>query len=329
MATDRDRAMTASAPELSHAPAGAVPKVSVCMITYNHARFIAQALDSALAQRTTFPCEIVVGDDCSTDGTREIVVDYQRRHPDRIRTVLPKRNVGVAANAASTFRACRGEYIALLEGDDYWTDPDKTQLQADLLDRHPDAFLCGSRAHVLRDGEDAPYAVTPEQPSEVLATYGARELFTSSWWFRTCTKMFPRRVLERIPPGFEKDWAGILWLIADTHFGPVCFLDRVVGVYREHAGGIYSSRTVAQRTAVDVPILLKVIPLYVDGDRRRLRSQLRECVATVWSQGGSSRYAMLARALAAGLQPRAVRLAWRDVLAGVRDGRIARPPQDS
>ena len=100
------------------------PKVSVSLITYNHARYIAQAIDGALMQQTDFPFEIVIGEDMSTDGTREIVKNYQSRHPERIRLLLHNRsNLSLANgkptgnwNFANNIKNCRGKYIALVGG---------------------------------------------------------------------------------------------------------------------------------------------------------------------------------------------------------------------
>src|SRR5687767_5513291 len=94
------------------------PKVSVDMITYNHAPYIAQALDSVLMQKVSFDYEIVIGDDCSTDGTTEILRDYQRRYPDRFKPVLREKNIGASKNATDVLRRLTGEYVACLEGDD-------------------------------------------------------------------------------------------------------------------------------------------------------------------------------------------------------------------
>lgn len=114
-------------------PAGNRMKVSVLMITYNHEKFIAQAIDSILMQQVNFDYEIVIGEDCSTDGTRAIVIQYQKEYPDKIRLLLPEENLGMHKNFVQTFRACQGEYIALLEGDDYWTSPRKLQKQVDFF----------------------------------------------------------------------------------------------------------------------------------------------------------------------------------------------------
>src|SRR3954451_4471341 len=104
-------------------------KVSALIITYNQEKFIEQAVRSALMQRVNFPYEIVVGEDCSTDGTREIVKRLADENPGRIRAHFRDRNLGMHMNHRATFAACTGKYVAMLEGDDYWTDPLKLQKQ--------------------------------------------------------------------------------------------------------------------------------------------------------------------------------------------------------
>ncbi len=120
------------------------PLVSVKMITYNHAPYISKAIECVLAQKTTFPFELVIGEDCSTDGTREIVLGYAVRYPDVIRLITSDRNVGMRANGKRTNRACRGKYIAYCEGDDYWHRSDKLQAQVDYLEAHPECGLVHS-----------------------------------------------------------------------------------------------------------------------------------------------------------------------------------------
>src|SRR5437762_2102790 len=110
------------------------PKLSAYLITFNQAQFLSQALDSILMQRVSFEYEIVIGDDGSTDGSADLIKSYQRRWPEKIKPVLQEKNVGMMRNAVDTLENCHGEYVACLEGDDYWTDPDKVQCQVDYLD---------------------------------------------------------------------------------------------------------------------------------------------------------------------------------------------------
>src|SRR4051794_40136404 len=110
-------------------PAG-TPKVSVLLITYNHEKYLAQALEGALMQKADFAFEILVGEDCSKDGTRVIVEEYARRYPGIVRPFYPASNLGAVANFWSLYRMARGKYFTMLEGDDYWISPDKLRLQA-------------------------------------------------------------------------------------------------------------------------------------------------------------------------------------------------------
>lgn len=111
------------------------PVVSVNMVTYNHAPYLAEAIEGVIAQKTDFPIELVIGEDCSTDNTREIALDYQRRYPHLIRVIYPDHNVGMHRNFRQVNAACRGEFIAFCEGDDYWIDPEKLREQVAVLSR--------------------------------------------------------------------------------------------------------------------------------------------------------------------------------------------------
>lgn len=118
-----------------------IPLVSVHMITYNHAPYIAQAIEGVLQQKTNFPIELIIGEDCSTDDTRKIVFEYQKKYPDIIRIITSEKNVGAKKNSYRTTKAWRGRYIAFCEGDDYWHNNCKLQIQAEYLDCHSEYGL--------------------------------------------------------------------------------------------------------------------------------------------------------------------------------------------
>jgi len=175
-------------------------KVSALVVTYNHARFIAQALDSVLMQEAPFPWEILVSEDASTDGTREIVVEYQRRHPGRIRLLLSERNLRSNRVVARGFEAARGEYVALLDGDDYWTARDKLAKQAVFLDAHPECAMCFHNATVVHeDGSRPPWSWTPPQ-QKPLATL--EDIWLGNF-IATCSSMFRRGVCGPLPPWYD------------------------------------------------------------------------------------------------------------------------------
>jgi len=125
------------------------PVVSVTMVSYNHAPWIGQAIEGVVQQKTAFPIELIIAEDCSTDKTREIVWAYQKRHPEMIRVITSDGNVGAKKNACRAHRACRGRYTAVCEGDDFWHHPHKLQMQVDCLERHPDIGLVHSDCDVF------------------------------------------------------------------------------------------------------------------------------------------------------------------------------------
>ena len=216
------------------------PKVSAFVLTHDHAEWIGDAIESAVAQRPPFAFEVLVADDCSTDGTREIVREYERRHPDLVRTFLPDRNLGVEGIWLQAARECRGEYIALLDGDDYWTDREKLTRQAALLDAHPEWISCFHRATLFDEGGSfPPRQATPDFDRD---EFELEDLLRANF-IPYLTVMFRRRALDRIPAwGFSYLWYDWLFHIACARQGRIGFLDEDFAAYRVHSGGNWSSR---------------------------------------------------------------------------------------
>ena len=132
------------------------PLVSICCITYNHASYIRQCLDGFLMQKVTFPIEIIINDDCSTDGTTDIIRDYEAKYPNLIKPIYHTENEYSKGTrgmfATYCFPKAKGKYIAMCEGDDYWCDPLKLQMQVDFMESNPDYFLCGTNGIVKYEG---------------------------------------------------------------------------------------------------------------------------------------------------------------------------------
>ena len=144
-------------------------KVSVSVTAYNHEKYIAQAIDSILMQEVDFEYEIIIGEDYSADNTRNIVIDFQRRYPDKIKLILPQENLGYGGNKIfdQTLQVSRGEYVALLDGDDYWTSPHKLRKQVDFLDSHPECSMCFHNAQVFyEDGSREPWNLNTVKQKE-------------------------------------------------------------------------------------------------------------------------------------------------------------------
>lgn len=215
------------------------PKVSVAMIAYNHERFVAQAIESVLAQRNAFDVEIVLGEDCSTDGTRAIVREFAARFPDRIRLLLPEKNLGANRNFAAVLAACRGEYVAMLECDDYWPDADKLQSQVERLDGDRNLTVCFTRAEVV-DESGAPIA-TESVIREVRPTYTQRDYLARVFQPRTCTVLFRRGLFAELPDWYFRLPVGDFPIhVFNTEHGDFGFIDRITAAYRIHPGGMWS-----------------------------------------------------------------------------------------
>ena len=196
------------------------PLVSVKMITYNHAPFIAQAIEGVLQQKTNFPFELVIGEDCSTDGTREIVFKYQQKYPDIIRVITSEKNVGMKKNGYRTTKACRGKYIALCEGDDYWHSPRKLKVQADYMEAHPECGAVHSSYDICNEdtGELIKDYVNYKKwkvPNKIDIYYILSER-GNGFWIHTCTVMTRRKLHEQIIESDPDIHQGDNYLMGDT-----------------------------------------------------------------------------------------------------------------
>ena len=218
---------------------GAAPKVSVLMVAYKHAPFIAEAIESVLMQRTDFDFELVIGDDFSPDGTREVAQRYAAAHPGRIRLHLPEKNLGLTRNVAATLRLCRAPLVAWLEGDDFWTSPGKLQRQADYLDAHPDCAWCFTRAAVV---DQAGRPIRAESVVRVVKPrYELEDYLRRDFQPRACTVMFRYpRPIDFPDWFFEMPTADMPLHVLNTAQGGIGFIDEEMAAYRIHPGGVWS-----------------------------------------------------------------------------------------
>lgn len=232
-------------------------KVSVLVMTYNHEHFIAQAIQSALMQETSFDFEIVVVEDCSTDNTRHIVQELKHDNPSRIRLVLSERNIRSNEIVARGIQAARGTYIALLDGDDYWTCPSKLQQQVDVLDAHPEYAICFHNAAVVYENHERP-TFNWTAPGQNLVTT-LEDLWMGNY-IATCSAMFRRGFRTEIPDWYYAffpitDWP--LHLMSAEH-GKITYIDQVMGVYRYHEGGLYSGLSEARKQDTTFQLYLRL-----------------------------------------------------------------------
>ena len=213
------------------------------MPTYNHERFVAQAIESVLAQKTAFAYRLIVGDDCSTDGTQAIVKSYAERHPDVIEFFSSPKNLGALHRdrvGVKALKKCTAWYVAILEGDDYWTDPYKLQKQVDFLEGHPE---CAASFHdVLIFHEDGSAPARRLFPANQKELSTLEDILTSGVFPMPCTLLHRNELLREFPDCFYQvrnaDWM-ISVLLARR--GDLGFINEVMAAYRVHGGGIWSS----------------------------------------------------------------------------------------
>ncbi len=215
------------------------PLVSVVLRTYGHAPFIAQAIESVLIQRTDFPFELVIGEDCSTDGTREIVEAYGRSYPEVVKPVLPERNLGHGEMLRQALAATRGELIAYLDGDDYWSSTAKLARQVEFLEANPDCHDCFHDVSLVYDEAGVPSGtITPRLAEE---HFGIEQILMECF-VPAPAMMFRRSVFEELErEAFDSAWLDWIIHVQSATHGPLGYLPEVMACYRVHRGGMFSA----------------------------------------------------------------------------------------
>ncbi len=213
--------------------------VSICSITYNHAPYIRQCLDSFLMQKTNFKYEIIIHDDCSTDGTSEIVLEYAKKYPDVIIPIIQKENQYQKGNkrilANFVFPKAKGKYYAICECDDYWTDPLKLQKQVDFLESNPDYSMCFHRAQILKE-----YDCKVDLRCEVIEDreYAPNELF-KKWTVPTASIVARHEAIHVKNIGSERILNGDIVLVLNcAKVGKIRGMSEVMSVYRVQGSGV-------------------------------------------------------------------------------------------
>lgn len=226
---------------------GSNPLVSVCVQTFQHKNYISQCLDSIIGQKTSFPFEILLGDDDSNDGTREICMAYAQQYPSIIRLFLHKRDNNIVIKNKPTGRfnfmynlyAARGRYLAVCEGDDFWTDIFKLQKQVDFLETHDDASFCHHAFHVLQEG-GLQVKWNRNELNRKRPVLEFKDILEFPYP-KLLTVMFRRTVLEAYD---------LVYYLAENRVGDIplwhllllqgkgYFLDADMGCYRSNPGGV-------------------------------------------------------------------------------------------
>jgi len=263
-------------------PEGTVPVVSIFCITYNHEKFIRNAIEGFLMQETSFPVEIFIHDDASTDGTTEIINEYARKHPQLFWTVLQSENQYARKRFAFFFEYLsrqRGEFIALCEGDDYWTSPHKLQRQVDLLEEKSERSLVFHMVRVSWTWNYAKDSVSNE--GELAKEWTAREVIAGKS-IHTCSMLYRKSMLPAIPAWFGEVAGGdipLQLMLGDA--GLIAFVPEVWSVYRKHSGGVtHQARRETPRDAKNLE------DIYVNFSRHcgdRYRNEIARALASVYA----------------------------------------------
>lgn len=209
------------------------PLVSICCITFNHKPYIAQCLEGLVNQNVHFDFEIIVNDDCSTDGTAEIIKDYASRYPGRFIPILHDQNQysrGIKRILQTfVFPRARGKYIALCEGDDYWTDPNKLQLEVDYLENHPECGMVYTQAQVLYQSTGKIVLNESRQQDFV-------DILTNEDRIVTLTTCFRKELMLGYMKNIHADrnWmmGDLPWWLYISYHSEIKLLPVVTGVYR-------------------------------------------------------------------------------------------------
>ncbi len=238
------------------------PKVSVVCTVYKHEAYLRRCFDGFVMQKTSFPVEVLVNDDCTPDGSAAIMREYEAKYPHLFHCIYQTENQyskGIKPWWEVLFPMARGEYIAICEGDDYWIDPYKLQKQVDFMDAHPGFSACFHNARVLRKRGVTLFNALAENH------YPSTEDIIKRRWFIATPTLFFRNVLTDFP-----DWRGEIvnedflleLLLART--GRFYYMDDVMSVYRQDGMGMSAVLNKDQVRMVErlIDLLVRVKPLY-------------------------------------------------------------------
>ncbi|MDD4992430.1 MAG: glycosyltransferase [Paludibacter sp.] len=222
------------------------PMVSVFMMVYNHEKFIEQAIEGVLMQKTNFDFVIVLGEDCSADNSREIILRYTSVHPEKFKLLLNDSNLGAMANQLAILNACKGKYIAFCEGDDYWTDPYKLQKQVDFLEANEEYSICFHRYKILDEesnkyrDDGCGFLFDNEKLNGVTIDVNQ---FLNDWVTQPLTMVLRNECLDITLASKYKHYRDIHIIYHILQNGKGYIFSFEGGIYREHLGGTHSKQT--------------------------------------------------------------------------------------
>lgn len=236
-----------------------LPAVSVIMLTYNHALYLKEAIEGVLMQKTDFNFELIICDDSSPDSSKEVIKPLVEIHPEIIRYFRHQKNIGFVENQRFAFQKASGKYIAYCEGDDYWTDPFKLQFQYDFLEKNVEFVMTTARNLVLHqdsgkitnDGKDLIFE------NKEVVDY-TQETFFTERPTQTFTYLIRREFLDLKWISIYPNYRDLYYFYHLLEFGKGRAFNKIVGVYRLHEGGVYSSLAIEKKLRTSISIFKNI-----------------------------------------------------------------------
>ncbi len=275
--------------------------LSVCLITYQDANYIEKCLDSVLGQKTDFNFKVIIGEDASSDGTREICLNYAKKYPERIQLLLGKRENVIYIegrptgryNFVKTLEQAKSKYVALIEGDDYWTDPLKLQKQVDFLESNPEYSICFHPVEVYDQSQEK--MVKDVLTATVKDTTSVYDLAKGNY-IHTCSVMYRNNLFRSFPGYFFQAPIGDYFLhMLNAKYGPIKMLNEEMAVYRLHNASHWSSLQQEKRYRSWYAFLLKLRENFDKKTRSILTNQAVELGLKMFSINKAKNFTYLLR----------------------------------
>ena len=276
-------------------------QVSIRCFAYNHERFIRQCLDGFVMQKTDFRFEAIVHDDASTDNTAAIIREYAEKYPDIIKPIYETENQYSKHDGSLTRimnAHTRGKYVAMCEGDDYWTDPYKLQKQVDFLESHPDYVMCSHLFDVYNERNKQ--LQKNDESSFTGKSYDLDTLINGEWYFQPLTVLFRFDAYDRehfASYGLSMDV--ILYYELLRRGGKGYCLPDVMAVYRIHDGGVWSLKSLDKQRAMEFQARLAIYRVEKsDKAAKFLLSQFTRIISRRWMMRNVSMFVTVFKILA-------------------------------
>lgn len=229
------------------------------MLTYNHAPFLKEAIEGVLMQKTDFDLELIICDDASTDHSEDVIRPYAERYPYQIKYYRHNLNIGFVENQRFAFQKASGKYLAYCEGDDYWTDENKLQFQVCFLENNPDFVMTTARnlllhqdtGEITKDGKDYIFG------NKDFVDY-TQESFFSARPTQTFTYLIRREFLDLKWIDIYPDYRDLYYFYHLMEFGKGRAFNKIIGVYRLHEGGVYSSLAIEKKLTTSINIFKNI-----------------------------------------------------------------------